>query len=282
MTAADGAVVVGIDGSPESERALDWAADEAALRDATLHLVYAFAPLAAFKGAGLPVLRDTYSEFAGAGRRLLEEASAMVGGRVAVTTDMLEEPPVRALLELSGRARMIVLGAVGAGGFVGMLAGSTAVSVSAHARCPVVIVRGSRRPGPVVVGVDGSQAGARAIAAAFDEAAWRKATLVAVHAVQDREFLGTSRPDQAREAGQAVLAESLAGWQEKYPDVRVERVIVPGRPRHQLLDHSERAQLVVTGSRGRGGFAGLVLGSTSQALIHHADCPVMVVPGERT
>lgn len=281
MTAADGAVVVGIDGSPASGRALGWAAEEAVLRASSLHLVYAFAPLAAFKGAGLQVLRDSYSEFARAGRELLKESAEKVAGRVEVTTAMLEDPPARALLELSGRARMIVLGAVGAGGFVGLLAGSTAVSVSAHARCPVVIVRGNQRPGPVVVGVDGSPTGARAIGAAFDAAACRKATLVAVHAVHDRDYPGTSRPDQAGDAGQAVLADSLAGWPEKFPDVRVDRVTVPGRPRHQLLDHSARAQLIVTGCRGRGGFAGLVLGSTSQALIHHADCPVMVVPGER-
>jgi nucleotide-binding universal stress UspA family protein len=169
-----------------------------------------------------------------------------------------------------------------------MLVGSPAVSVAAHGECPVVVVRAGddgviRTEGPVVAGVDGSPTSIRALGAAFDEASWRGARLVAVHSWQDSDYVPeyvALGAEPAEEERARVLAESLAGWQEKYPDVEVERVVVKDRPRHQLLERSATAQLVVVGSRGRGGFKGLLLGSTSQALVYHAGCPVLVVRPE--
>ncbi|WP_199434657.1 universal stress protein [Qaidamihabitans albus] len=293
-------IVVGVDGSAAATEALRWAARAAVQRNADLRIVHGYGYAAdEFYRGELPPAADIYAALDADSERILaaaaEEAGTVADGLV-VRTAMPPLPPVRALVEESRAARMVVLGSSGRGGFTGMLTGSTAVAVTSHAACPVTVVRyreGEARPpveGPVVVGVDGSPVGERAIAAAFEEASLREAPLVAVHAWLDVEY--DSAFNQARvyfEGGpheqdeQRLLAERLAGWPEKYPDVQVERVVVLDRPRHQLLERSRTAQLVVVGSRGRGGFRGMLLGSTSQALIHHAECPVLVVrPGEVT
>lgn len=207
-----------------------------------------------------------------------------------IRTDVVIAQPVPALVGESENAALMVLGSRGLGGFKGMLIGSTAVALAAHGRCPVAVVRG-RTPdgdpptdGPVVVGVDGSSASAAAVALAFEEASLRGTDLVAVHTFADAlsEYAfayprqsaldWTAMETKPRE----MLAERLAGWQEKYPDVAVNRVVVRDHPASELLERSEDAQLLVVGSRGRGGFAGMVLGSTSQALIYHATCPLLV------
>jgi nucleotide-binding universal stress UspA family protein len=157
----------------------------------------------------------------------------------------------------------------------------------------VAVIRGRHgtanvpESGPVVVGVDGSPASELAIAAAFEEASSRRAPLIAVHAWSDvtyEDFYGTVRIvpqwESLEEDEERLLAQRLAGWQEKYPDVEIRRVLRRDRPRHALLEAAEKAQLVVVGSRGRGGFTGMLLGSTSQALVQHAGCPVLVVRPE--
>ncbi|GAB3582400.1 universal stress protein [Amycolatopsis endophytica] len=279
-------IVVGVDGSAAALDAVRWAAGEAALRKLPLRLVYAADVTGGRFDGGLPVPQTFFDELERAGQQLLAEA-ARAAGEATVTTEMPLEPAVSLLLDQSRTARMIVLGSSGRGGFTGMLAGSTAVSVSAHAHCPVAVVRG--RPGatgPVVAGIDGSPTSEQALAVAFDEAAWREVPLVAVHAWSDADY-GVPLPvpdldwSTIEREQQRLLSERLAGWRERYPDVRVERVVVRDRPRDELLARSARAQLVVVGSRGRGGFRGLVLGSTSQALIHHAECPVLVVRPEQ-
>jgi nucleotide-binding universal stress UspA family protein len=147
-----------------------------------------------------------------------------------------------------------------------------------------VVVRGPEHDGPVVVGVDGTPVGEAAIAFAFAEASTRGTDLVAVHTWTDllleTAFAGESAVlDFSVVAQQAeeLLGERLAGWQEKYPDVRIIRHVSRKRASRALLRHAEGAALVVVGSRGRGGFRGLLLGSTSQHLLHHAPCPVAVV-----
>ncbi|WP_216216592.1 universal stress protein [Amycolatopsis aidingensis] len=289
---ADGTIVVGVDGSHAANRAVEWAARMAAERNLGLYLVHAFHPGGSY-GGGLPAPLDVFEALEQEGRRILEESAAAAGSvasGLAVQTDLRREAPVPVLLELSGVARMIVLGASGSGGFAGMRLGSTAIAVSAHARCPVAVVRGRDgadglpEEGPVVVGVDGSPISDRAIGVAFDEATERNAPLVAVHSWVDGDYDDVFSPERFNAVWESVdeieqrsLAERLAGWQEKYPDVPVERVVVRDRPRHQLLEWSGRARLVVVGSRGRGGFRGMLLGSTSQALVQHAQCPVLVV-----
>ncbi|WP_435156023.1 universal stress protein [Amycolatopsis sacchari] len=288
MTDLNGTIVAGVDGSAQALRAVRWAAAEAAPRNLGLHLVSGAEPALGCYGAGLPVPPESVDAVEQLARTQLAEASAearKVAPGLAVTTERAQVPPVPLLVDVSKRAHSIVLGAHGRGGFAGMLAGSTATAVVARSDCPVVVVRGEEHEGaPVVAGVDGSPGSVAALGQAFDEAAWRRAPLVAVHAWRDVDYaLGTpleyalievepSEREQAR-----VLAESLAGWQEKYPDVEVERVVVKDRPRHCLLEWSAEARLVVVGSRGRGGFQGLLLGSTSQALVQHGQAPVMVV-----
>lgn len=288
MTGADDVIVVGVDGSDESTRALRWAAGEAALRHVPLHVVFACAPTGGVCGAGLSVPRQVYDDFVHAGRELLRDAvetAHAVAGDVVVTSDMPNEPPSPTLIELSRTARTVVVGASGSGGFAGMLAGSTAVAVAGHAHCPVLVVRGRDKDAasPVVAGVDGSPDSERALGVAFEEASWRNVPLVAVHAWRDADYLTLPLTESSLDGDTAddeqwrMLAECLAGWAEKYPDVPVKRVVVRDRPRQQLLHWTQQAQLIVIGSRGRGGFPGLTLGSVGHALVHHAQCPVLIV-----
>lgn len=290
MTTPTGAIVVGVDGSEASAAAVRWAAAGAVRHHERLHIIHGFAPFAGLYGAGMPVLHSVYDDFVTSAKDLLADAVRTahdtVGETLEVTTAMPQDPPSAVLIEASRSARMVVLGASGSGRVTGVLAGSTAVQVVSHAHCPVVIVRGRRGAvnGPVVVGVDGSPLSDRALGAAFDEACRRSVPLVAVHAWSDEDLTGPFGVfslavdwEEVRQDNERLLAERLAARQAEYPGVKVERVVVRDRPRHQLIDWSRQAQLVVVGSRGRGGFTGLLLGSTSQALIHHADCPVLVV-----
>ncbi|GAB3488668.1 universal stress protein [Amycolatopsis cihanbeyliensis] len=291
-TGTAGAIVVGVDGSEAATRAVRWAAETAAERGLPLRLAHALTLSGGYYGGGLAVPREFFEAIERDSERVLDEAmevASTAGPGVDIDTVLVREPVIPSLLELSGEARMIVLGGVGQGGFPGMRLGSTAVAVSSHAHCPVVVVRnrdGEDVPteGPVVVGVDGSPTSERAVAVAFEEASLRGAPLVAVHAWLDGDYDTVFSPARSYSTWESVdeverraLAERLAGWQEKYPDVRVERVVARDRPRHQLLEWSARARLLVVGCRGRGGFRGLLLGSTSQAMLQHADCPVLVV-----
>lgn len=171
------------------------------------------------------------------------------------------EHPTPVLIAESARAREVVVGSHGLGGFTGALVGSTAVALSVHGECPVVVVRGRQHEGPVVVGVDLSPVSDAALGFGFEEAAAAGVPLVAAAAQGDEKSLNAR----------------MSGWLQKYPDVAVEQFVVGERPIPVLLDFGERAGLLVVGSRGRGGFAGMLLGSTSQALIYHAPCPVAVV-----
>ncbi|WP_020421643.1 universal stress protein [Amycolatopsis sp. ATCC 39116] len=286
MTNTAGVTVVGVDWSEASTAAVRWAAADAARHHDRLHLVHGFSPFTGRYGIAMPALRALHDDLVDNAKDFLAAAVRVARGaggeELVVTTAMPEEHPAEALITASRGARALVLGASGDG----VLAGTKAVQVVSHAHCPVVVVRGQAAPaaGPVVVGVDGSPFSERALGAAFEEACWRGAPLVAVHAWSDDDLLGGLGAfpmvvdwDAVRQDEELVLAERLAGWQERYPDVKVDRVVVRDRPRHQLIDWSRQAQLVVVGSRGRGGFSGLLLGSTSQALIHRAECPVMVV-----
>jgi nucleotide-binding universal stress UspA family protein len=218
------------------------------------------------------------------------ERARTVAPEVDVTAAVANGEPLTVLEAQSRTAELVVVGSRGMGGFVGLLVGSTAAHLAAHARCPVLVVREQPTPaGPIVLGVDGSPAGEKAVDFAFAEAAMRGVGLVGVHAwtpwnAPMRPLRGPSTPNANQPGALArseerLLSEALAGHRERYPCVPVERTVVRGGPREALIEASRTAQLLVVGARGRGGFAGLLLGSVSQAMLHHAHCPVSVVRG---
>jgi nucleotide-binding universal stress UspA family protein len=289
-----GLVVVGVDGSASSLAAVEAAAREARLRRAGLRVVHAFVwpathvplgawPLGPPDGGIRTMVEHLVAEAVQRARKAAPEVDV---SHVVVTGE-----PLTVLEAQSRAAELVVVGSRGMGGFVGLLVGSTAVHLVSHGRCPVLVVREqSSAQGPVVLGVDGSPAGERAVDFAFAEAAFRQADLVALHAwstwnaqlppPQDASLPYANPAGALAVEEQRLLAEAIAGHQERYPEVAVEHQVVHGRTREALIEASRTAQLVVVGARGRGGFAGLLLGSVSQALLHHAHCPVTVVRGK--
>ncbi|ROP36099.1 universal stress protein [Saccharothrix texasensis] len=280
-----GPIVVGVDGSASALTAVRWAAEEAARHRAPLELVHAYL----LPRRGYPELVLTGHEvrdaFERQGRQWLADAADSVRDLVPeVRTSLVVDRPAAAMIAASRGARLVVLGSQGLGGFSGLIIGSVAVSVAAHGKSPVAIVRGAYRDtGPVVLGVDGEPAGEEAIAFAFAEASVRGTTLVALLAwtalLAETPYAASLSVDwdEVEDHQRQLLAQRLAGWRQEYPDVVVERRVVRERPAKALLDAARDARLLVVGSRGRGGFAGMLLGSTSQALVYHAPCPLVVV-----
>jgi nucleotide-binding universal stress UspA family protein len=283
-------VVAGVDGSECGLAAVRWAAAEAARRHRPLRLVAAHAwpagGLVGDPGLGVDpaaVLREVVLGHLDVAAGVAEQ----VAPDVAVQQVEVTGHAVPVLQVESARAELVVLGDRGLGGFTGLLIGSVAVGLAAHATCPVVVVRGPgpdlrlSPPEPVVVGVDGSPTSEAAVAFAFEAAALREVPLVAVHVWRDPVVDPTMAAlvdwDALESDERVVLAERLAGWSAKYPDVPVRRLLARDHPARALIAESGRAQLVVVGSRGRGGVRGMLLGSVSQALLHHAHCPVAVV-----
>ncbi|MGI5238966.1 universal stress protein [Dactylosporangium sp. CA-139066] len=286
------AVVVGVDGSPESLAAVDWAAGDAGRRGCRLRVVHALqwpAGLYAPLGAPVPPLYETTVREAT--QRILDEAVARARAAapgIEVATDLPVGHPAAALLEESRQAVAVVVGSRGLGGFTGLLLGSVGAELAGHAACPLVVVRHTVRPagpeaGRVIVGIDGSHDARSALRFAFEQASYRGCAVTAVHAYQWPPTTGPGEmlplvydPAQLRDEERLAVAESMSGWGEQYPDVDVRQTVVRGRPAAVLTELSAGAELLVVGSRGRGGFTGLLLGSVSQAAVHHAACPVVV------
>ncbi|MFG2269638.1 universal stress protein [Streptomyces chartreusis] len=286
----NGPVVVGVDGSPSSMAAVEVAAVEAGLRGVGLRMVHAFSWPAAHVPPGRPW------EPSGAGLRELIDGTLAEAERLArrrapaveVMREVVVGEPVTVLEIESCTASLVVVGSRGLSRFGALLLGSTAGHLTAHAACPVLVVRGRPNPaGPVLLAVDGSPAAHGAVEFAFAQASLHGKDLVALHvwgAQRERTYDGPSDPplvtydeNGLRDEEQRVLAEALGGLGEKFPEVTVHRRLVRGRIRHSLIEASAGAGLVVVGARGGGGFAGLLLGSVSQAVLHHAHCPVAVV-----
>ncbi|PZH20813.1 universal stress protein UspA [Streptomyces sp. NTH33] len=288
-----GLVIAGVDGSAPSLTAVTCAAREAELRDAALRLVHAFAWPAPRTPMDGMVSRPMRAHLLDLADRLVEEASdrarAAAPG-VEVSGTIKRGDPLTVLESESRTADLVVVGSRGLGGFAKLLVGSTSMGLAAHARCPVLVVREpADAAGPVLLGVDGSPAGAEAVRFAFDEASRRRARLLALHAWTtwnaplppplSPALPYSNEPGALAAAEERLLAETIAGLCERYADVRVERRAVNGPTREALIEASRTAQLTVAGSRGRGGFTGLLLGSVSQALLQHARGPVAVVRG---
>lgn len=280
-------IVAGVDGSEQALEAVRWATRDAASRPGSvLRIVTARATAI----EPIPVegySRSEYQRVALADAEDRLDAATSVARAIAPDLDVeratTEGTPRKVLLEESGQADLLVLGHRGHGGFVGLLTGSVAVAVTAGASCPVVVVRNSAADdrAPVVVGVDGSPLSEAALGFAFDIAARRQVPLIAVHTWMDLTIEPAVVPmvnlEEVLEQEREVLAQRLAGWSEKYPDVEVRRRIARDQPGRTLVEQSHNAGLVVVGARGRGAVAGTVLGSVSQTVLHHAQCPVAVV-----
>ncbi|MEU4524687.1 universal stress protein [Amycolatopsis sp. NPDC024027] len=284
-------VVVAVDGSETAAAAALWAAGEAARRHAPLLVFTAYGYEDAAFGGKMYLPSDWLRIKEADADELLRTTRATLEAAVPglnVSTEASGRGPIPGLLEVSARARILITGEP-VGVLAGLFSGSPDVDLAAKAHCPVVVVRGNESvDGPVVVGTDGSPLSEAAIAWAYEEASLRSAPLVALYTWHDGDTAGlfsdgnvAFQGEDLQDSGRRLLAQRLAGWQEKYPDVHVERRVEHDKPRSRLLSASHGAQLVVVGSRGRGGFTGLVLGSTSQALLHHASCPVMVVRTEK-
>ncbi|RMI33557.1 universal stress protein [Nocardia stercoris] len=287
-------VVVGVDGSVAAWNALTWAAEVAVQRGRELRIVHGLnlegmrEVVGRYDLGDPPVLDEIRTHGAILVERAAEQARAAAPD-MRVTTEVSGEHPAKMMVRHSADAYLVVLGGSGNSGMLSHV-GSILTAVTSHASGPVVVVRHDPKSahaahpgGPVVVGVDGGPLSHATLAAAFEEATERGADLVAVHVANDFDIdlelsdilLGNVPKIEAEES--LALAESLAGWQEKYPDVQVVREVYLSDPAGVLRRWSHDAQLLVVGSRGRGGFRSLLLGSTSGSLVQHADCPVMVV-----
>ncbi len=284
-----GAVVVGVDGSPSSELAIDWAVDEAARRNLPLHLVHVFVQDYPTMTVGIPPAID---DLRGMAQTVINDAVARanrLGPDLSVTAAVHTGSAAKFLIDASTRADTVVVGTAGRRGMARVMLGSTAAQVAAHSQCPVVVVRqappaamsADRR---VIVGVDGAGVSHDAVGYAFGQASSRGASLTVVHGWW-LEYAGdvfavpyTGGEHEELEMSQrALVSEAIAGWSEKYPDVEVRQQIVRAEPVELLTKDSAGADLVVVGSRGRGGFSGLLLGSVSRHVLQLADCPVAVV-----
>lgn len=288
-------IVVGIDGSEGGQHALEWARDEAVLRGAAVDVVHVWAPLAPVTEIAAMTLPQDEPRFEQAARDLVADAAKRVtvdpGGPASMVARAERGYPASsALLDESATADLLVVGSRGRGGFAGLLLGSTSQQVVHHAKRPVAVVpAGAPRPDQrdVIVGVDGSEGSARALHWAIDEAAVRGARLSVVHGwwtpypIPPAGLgLAPANPDEFTEQSLGLLHEMVDGALTRAPrapaDVELLPIEEPAAP--ALLDRAVDAGLLVVGSRGRGGFAGLLLGSTSQQVVHHARCAVVVVP----
>lgn len=282
-------LVVGVDGSAASYAAVGWTAQEATIRGLPVRLVHVVAPTS-MSSTEAPNDTITHEQEVKA-RHVIDQARRIVDGvqgeaRLKVRVEIRYAGVLATLVDASRDAHMIVVGARGFDGFGWHMLGSVSAGLLHHAHCPVTIVRDPESAGreihddaPVVVGIDGSRASEAATALAFEEASRRRVPLVALHAWSDVGVFPILGMDWHvyRDEGDEVLGERLAGWQEIYPDVQVHRRLVCDVPARWLVNESDSAQLVVLGSRGRGGFDGLHLGSVSSAVAQSARVPVIVV-----
>jgi nucleotide-binding universal stress UspA family protein len=280
-------IIAGVDGSEAGLEAVGWAAREAAVRGVPLKVVHAL-PEWIFKGGARgdaalvgKWMRDSGTQVVTAG---VERANKEAPG-VSVDCALLAGDPRPALIQAAEDADLLVVGNHGIGGFRGLLLGSVAYGVAGHAPCDVVVVRERSSPprGEVVVGVDGSLEGAKVLEFAFAEAALHGVGVRAVHAWPLQLWgggggfvpvLDTSEDEQIEIR---MLAEAVAGLRERHPEVKVSEEVVQAHPAEALRRASDGADLLVVGSRGTGAFKGLILGSVSQAMLHHARCPLAVV-----
>lgn len=281
-------VMVGYDGSEVSERALQFGAEEASMRGLPLEIIAVWEQPTVDLGMGAgaavdPAMSEVVADQASGLAN--HAAENLQGSALEVSAIALPGPAAAALVDRGKDADLLVVGSHGRGAVADFLLGGVSRQVATHARCPTIIVRAGGEP-RVVVGIDGSEQAGRALDFAFDEASRRGWPLRVVHA-WDVAVIGfdvdsTTYPeggilDDVEGAETRLGAQVLSGHVATYPDVEVEVRIVRGAAGRVLVDAGEDASLLVVGSRGRGGFTSLLLGSVSHKVIHHASCSVAVV-----
>jgi nucleotide-binding universal stress UspA family protein len=286
-----GTIAVGVDGSPSAQRALAWAVDEATTEGRPLTLVHAIVP----EGA-VWIDRAGHDTTLGSGatqtepQRLLAQAREVVEERAPQLEvhDLLRVMDPRDLLvSVSRQASTLVLGSRGRGPVRSLLLGSVSVAVTRHAECPVVVVRphhpGAVRRG-VLVGVDGTERALPPLEFAFRQASQRHLPLTVLHSFQERAVVGAGYAvgaldiDADVEEQRLLVAETVAGMREKYPDVSVRTEIARGWPGDVLVELGERMNLIVVGAHHGGAAAAVLFGSAAASVVENASCPVAVVP----
>ncbi|MER6185906.1 universal stress protein [Streptomyces sp. NPDC001652] len=283
-------LVVGVDGSDMSLVAVDWAADEAVRRGLPLRLVYG-SLWERYEGAVRPDSDERPSEQVMA-ETILDTAAERVrrlGPDTKVSTQVVAEEAVDALLHESHRAFALVTGSHGRGGLAGLLLGSVSLAVAGRAHCPVIVVRGGAAGDRtrILLGVGDHAVSGEAVRFAFREAETRGCVLDAVrawrrpaHTAADQPPLAGNPAHQHERQASVLLDAALREAAAEHPAVRVRRITVEGAAHKALLTRSGAADLVIVGARRRDGQHGLQLGRVAHTLLHHADCPVAVVPEE--
>ncbi|NEC49969.1 universal stress protein [Actinospica acidiphila] len=289
MTGADGRrpIVVGVDPDPEKRLALSWAADEAERRRLPLRLVLAQGtPTGGYRsGEVRPSWEEWNRELHGLGDQVLKDAVDFVESRqpaVELTTLLAEGEPAWILREEARDASLVVVGSWHLTRRRGLISSaSVTLPLAAHAACPVVVVPEPEpvveQPPYVVVGVDGSPHSTAAVDLAVEEADLRGAGVLALY-VWHPPLLGALDERAAVDECRRVLAETVAGRTAAHPDVELRQEVVRGHPVQALTEASEHALALVVGTRGHGGFTGMLLGSVSHGVLRHAHCPVITVP----
>ena len=288
-------VVVGVDGSKCDELAIRWAAKEASMRRLPLRVVSVLDPPLMARPLDVDLAERMLTYCREHAQQIVDDAGARARSLVPdveVTTTVVTGQVVPALLAETADARLVVLGSGRRFDATRVRLGSVAAHVSAHARCPVIVARSpvtgefaaALGRGGIVVGVDGSAISEAAIAFAFEEASWRGLGLTVIHAWQTARMPVTFDVAEAtREAAEErVLAETVAGWSEKYPDVQVTSRLVRDHPARALMEEAMGAVLLVVGSHGRGRFAEMVLGSVSQVMLRHASTSIAIVRNQES
>jgi nucleotide-binding universal stress UspA family protein len=290
-----GEIVVGMDGSEGAAHALRWAVEEAGYRGWSVVAAMTWGYLDQHHLDGSTEFVAGYTE-ADADAALETFVTTALEGRTGapgpeqVERRLLNDLPAQGLLDASREAELLVLGARGLGGFRGLLVGSVSHACLHHATCPVAIIREPQEheaaTPTIVVGIDGSPGSKAALDWALDEARARQARIEVVHAWSAPYLMGYSYGvavdmTQFEDAARIVLDGAVEAADTHGLIEPVEKVLVSNGPSASLLEVAKDADLVVVGSRGVGGFKGMLLGSVSYQVTHHADCPVVVVPTGR-
>ena len=289
-TTKDLGIIVGVDGSPASDAAVSWAAHYAVMRGVPLTLLHVQDPIGR-TWSQAKVLEEVSGWQKTEGRGILANASKIAHdiandtSQITINGELQFAAPGPTLVDRSEDADLIVVGTDGRGALARGLLGSISSGLVRHAHCPVAVIHDEDplmphpAQAPVLLGIDGSPTSELATRIAFDEASRRRVGLVALHAWCDLEMTelpSVDWPEVKAEEGERLLARALAGWQERYPDVTVQKLVVCDRPARALVETSKSAQLVVVGSHGRNALTRTLLGSVSNAVVQSVHVPVIV------